>query len=382
MRYFGRWSSSLSLVAVAASLGGCPSNPPGPIVPADVPLADLPSYLAPEICAVYGECGGPVVAIVYGTGADCEAQLEARFADDELGTIEDAIAAGSIAYHGELVGDCIAALEAAGCNLGNPFETCEAIFEGLVPDGGACELNEECGASSYCAISGACPGACQARVASGSTCTDSAGCLPGLSCTGGTCRTPAGEGAACGGTTGVSCSNIGLSCIGSSGTTPGVCTDLDTLFTGVAGEVCDAESQDFCNPDLSCAVDMVGATGPTFRCVARVAAGAACTAAVPDMCPADQYCSGLSVGGGGAPDLDGVCAALPTAGQPCTMPIGLPFPRCASGLVCVGSGSGTGTCEVLGRIGASCTSDQTCASSNCDGGSCAAGTPSGCATAP
>lgn len=376
---FARLSSSSLVLAITVSLAGCPSDPGG--VPANVPLADLPGVLAPAMCGIYADCGGPVVTLVYGNEADCAAQLAARFSDGEIGTLQAAIDAGNIAYHGDLVGDCIAALNAAGCALGNPFETCEGIFEGLVDDGGACELNEECGDGSYCAISGACPGACQARVMSGATCSSSDGCQPGLVCTSGSCRAPAGEGAACEGTTGVSCSNIGLTCAGSDGATAGTCAQLASFFSGAVGEICDPDMEDLCDEGISCAFDGLDGTSPRFRCVARVAAGAACTIALPDMCPDDQFCSGVSLMG--TPDVEGTCAPLPTAGEPCTVPVGVPVPRCAARLVCVGTmGTNPGTCEVLGRLGASCASDATCASSLCTSGTCAPGEPGACRTGP
>ena len=364
-------TSTLAL-AVAISLAGCPSDP---VVPSTVPVGDVPGYLTPAVCATYAMCN-PLVGAIYGTPADCAAQLGARLEDSELGALEDAIAEGTIAYHGDRVDDCVAAIEALGCELANPLDVCEGIFEGLVPDGGACERSEECSDASYCAITTGCPGTCQARVASGGSCTDSAACVAGLSCTGGTCSAPAGAGAACNGTTGVSCTNLGLTCVGDDGGTAGVCTTWTSLLAGALGEVCDPQMEDFCDADLSCGFDGLDGTTPRFRCIARVAAGAACTIAVPDMCPDGQFCEGVSIT---SFDTEGTCAPLPTAGAPCTPAI--PFPRCAGGLVCIGvSATSPGTCEPLSRLGASCASDQTCASGYCSGGTCVDGVPAVCRT--
>lgn len=361
---------SAALSALALALSGCPSDP---AVPENVPLADLATTITPTVCDIYTECGGYVVELLFGAGVTCDSTLTARFDDGELPHYEAAVAAGTIIYHGDLVDDCVAQLNAAGCSFGNPFEVCEAIFEGTVADGGACELSEECAGDAYCAIAGACPGTCQARVASGATCTSDAACTGGLDCVGGTCRAPAGAGAACEGTTGVTCSGVGLTCIGSEGTTAGVCTDWDDVFMGALGEVCDAPNQDLCDEGLSCAFEGVGAGGPTFRCVARVAAGAECTIALPDECPADQYCAGTDIASG---DTMGTCSPLPTAGAACTP--ALPIPRCANGFFCSADGAGAATCEALGRNGASCTRDGTCASGACVGGTCAPGEPGDC----
>lgn len=363
MRNVGR-SSSLFVFA-ALSLAGCPSDPG---VPANVPLADLPGVLAPAICAAYETCN-PLVGAVYGTGTVCADTLSARFSDAELGALEDSIAAGNITYHGDLVADCVAAIQAIGCELSDPLEVCEDMFEGLVADGGACERNEECGEASYCAITTSCPGTCQARVATGAACTSSSACQSGLSCDSGTCRAPAGPGAACNGTTGVACSNLGLVCVGDDGATPGECTRWSEVLMGAEGELCDALNEDYCDDGLSCAFDGLDGTTPRFRCVTRVAAGAACTIALPDICPPDQFCSGLDFMMG---DTEGTCAPLPTAGDPCTP--ALPFPRCAPGLVCTGGNM----CEPLGRVGATCASDATCASSYCEGGRCVDGEPLAC----
>lgn len=353
---------------IVLSLTGCPSDPS---TPSDVPLADLPPYLAGAVCDLYAACN-PLVGTVYGTGAECEAQLVARFEDGEIHALEHAVEDGTIVYHGDLVGDCVDALGAAGCDIGDPFDSCESIFEGTVADGGACEHNEECGAGSWCAITTACPGVCQARVASGGACTTGNACQAGLSCNSGTCGAPATAGAACNGTTGVSCQGLAYACVGDDGTTAGVCTAYDSLFVGIVGEPCDPTNEDFCDPALSCAFDGITGGMPTFRCVARVTGGA-CTIAIPDQCPDGQFCAGVDFTMG---VTEGTCMPLPVAGEDCTPAV--PFPRCASGNVCINTGAGPGTCELLGRIGATCTADQACASGYCMGGTCVEGETSVC----
>src|SRR5262249_17309410 len=149
-----------------------------------------------------------------------------------------------------------------------------------VDDGGACERNEECGADSFCSITTACPGVCQARVGSGGTCTTGNACEAGLACNMGTCGAAARAGAACNGTTGVSCEGLAYACVGDDGATAGTCTAWTTLFAGVVGEPCDPTDEDFCDEGLSCAFDGLAAGGPTFRCVERVAAGADCIIAI------------------------------------------------------------------------------------------------------
>lgn len=355
---------------VALTLAGCPSDP---AVPADVPLAELPTHLARALCSTYDSCN-PLARLAYGATADCTAMLAARFSDAELGGYEDAVDAGTIAYHGDLVDDCITLLAVQGCDIRDPLEVCEGIFEGLVTDGGACQRNEECGASSYCAITASCPGTCQARVASGGTCGASGSCAAGLECQSGTCRAPAGDGAACNGTTGVACSGLAYACVGDDGATPGVCTPWPELFSGAVGEMCDPRIEDFCNDGLACAFDGLAGGMPTFRCTAPVASGASCTIAIPDQCPAGEFCSGVDLMTGATM---GTCAPLPTAGQACTP--ALPFPRCAAGHLCVPGAGGTSmVCEPMGRIGASCASSSTCASDYCMGGRCVEGVPSAC----
>ena len=101
-----------------------------------------------------------------------------------------------------------------------------------------------------------------------------------------------------------------------------------------------------------------------MECLAPVAAGAACNAAVPEMCPEDHYCAGAN------PFMlrfDGTCAPLPRAGEECgTTLLG---ERCAAGLVCASP-----RCVQPQPNGAPCAADAGCYGGRCRGGACVART--------
>ncbi len=356
---------AILIAGAALAVAGCGSSHNGG---GNVAIDDVPAQYAGAACPTLQMCLGPFVATFL--GGNCQTALEDQLADQDLPRWKMAIAMGTIVYHGDQVGPCAAAIQAAGCSVlasSNLPPACQGVFEGTIAVAGPCNMDEECMGDSYCDFSGSgtCPGTCKAKAAMGGSCTDDIECQNGLVCNGGSCGMPVGSGDACGGSTDANCPT-GTFCIGANAMTPGTCRTLTSLMTAASGATCkpptDSGDVVLCQSGLSCGVDMVGAMGATFKCTGLSTAGGACQYGFPDPCPTGQYCNAdISMG-----MVSGTCTALPTAGQPCDS--SSVAPSCADGLACI-----SGTCVRVGRIGDACTTDDGCYSKNCDSGSCAAG---------
>lgn len=343
-----------SACLLGALLAGCPGNG------GSVALEDIPTRLAPTYCNLFERCQNPFAAQFLFAGGTCEAAIEPLLADTVVAQAQASVAAGTVVYRPELVDSCLAAIDAAGCDVNAlSANDCTDVFEGTVPAGGDCTWDEEC-QDDYCSTEGAtCPGTCANRGAAGATCTEDRGCQAGLSCANGLCAAPSPEGGACEGAAMLDCAGIDLTCVGSEGMTAGTCRRWSTILSGAVGSSCSIPD-DLCDDGLSCVFARIEGTTPVFECQAAVAAGAECGLGVPDQCPDDQYC----MMGGGTPGR-GTCTSLPDAGEPCTS-----SGQCAPGLRC--SGGSTPTCVTPARLGAACTTDNQCVSNSCQAGACAA----------
>jgi hypothetical protein len=330
-----------------------------------VALDDLPDELASAYCDTAASCLGALAERTGGAAA-CQDSFAAGFRDVQVATIQELVDAGRVTYAPAAAESCLSAVRALGCDVAIAAEpeACRTMFTGTVAEGEACSVSPECAGDAFCA-GASCPdvvGTCTARKASGQSCAADDECQSALACEDGVCRTPAStSGGACGSSTGLECPVDEL-CVGQSDTTPGTCTPFTTVFHHALGETCDIQGTDLCTADLSCAVTGVSGTMPMASCVAPVASGASCNAAIPSMCPLDEYCTANPFMG----TFEGTCEALPTEGQPCAQT--LSGNECAPGLQC-----DLGMCEAPARDnGESCADDGDCVSSNCDGGTCAA----------
>jgi hypothetical protein len=167
-------------------------------------------------------------------------------------------------------------------------------------------------------------------------CSPSSTCVPGTyPSDNGTCR-PDGSvaGAAC---AAGSCSGTGLTCVGQSGTNPGICVQANVAI----GNVCDPFHT--CVDTATCVTLQRGGTSGICRALGTVV-GAECRS--DGTCDAGLTCQS----GGGGP---GTCLRAAPAGGMCSTYDS----TCPSGQDCVGAGnSGTaGTCHDLGTaVGADC----------------------------
>lgn len=332
-------------------------------------LDEFGSRNASTICEALIGCYGADIVELF-VGPDCQRTFLSLWDQAQRPRLEEAIARGSVTYDASRADACLAAVAAAGCGaIDRPsLPDCEAALAGTIAPGGACSIDEECMGDSYCRTDAACPGTCQARVASGSACTSDAACQAGLRCAGGTCQAPARAGAACEGPTMIQCAG-GLLCLGASAggagmpARAGACRAIDAVRSAALGDLCDPQSSEgpLCMAGLSCALTGVsGGTMPVFECESEASSGGPCHLGVPDPCPTGEFCDGVMPFMG---DFDGTCTALPGSGEPCQ------GGRCAEGLRC----NAASTCTPVSDVGGACSEGADCYSGSCEGGTCVEG---------
>jgi hypothetical protein len=253
-----------------------------------------------------------------------------RFFDTTLLTLVDAVKIGRIEYSADAAGECFDELRDYDCVFPgyHASTSCDDVFRGTVPEGGACFVAAECADFATCTLNDpncnatttCCPGTCGAprrTVMKGQSCDeldrceDGTYCKPAASGTGsGTCSAWATEGAACDELD--SCVNP-LVCSGSAGV-------RTCVRPAGSGETCDparstecADSRQHCDPT-------------TLKCVDALPAGAACER--HEECSAHASC------------VDGTCQDDLAEGAACTTD----GPDCGGLAECV-----DGTCQVEPR---------------------------------
>ncbi len=241
--------------------------------------------------------------------ATCNAAFQV--ADDYYLTMVAAVGRKEVTYDASAASACIDEIASGGCAFTGfqvTHDSCSKVFTGTIAIGGPCSETAECVAPAVCAFSNVtcnpftacCAGTCSAppAVAIGAACMQSSDCVDGAYCAQSTKKCAAiatTEAAACDGFDG--CAN------------PMVCSydvntnTFSTCYTPAAKHAtCDptlfipcAESDEYCDATThTCADDLiVGAPcggsngaqclgyeycgGPNFHCVAKPAAGEACT---------------------------------------------------------------------------------------------------------
>ncbi len=335
-----------------------------------VPIEEVPAKYAAALCEAYSACLGPL-AEIYLPGEDCAVRTT-DVIEDGFGSIQAAVDAKRVKYDGTKVEACIAELEARSCDalLERDSEACGAVLVGTIADGEDCSQNEECEGDAYCSFDVSCPGTCSPLETTGGACRADSNCASGLVCSETTerCVTPAGPGDLCGGAE-PEC-EPGYFCKGADNDagTSGNCRGHDEVFAAGAGDACDILQNDFCDSDLSCAIDAVTLQGAIeASCTAQVGSGDACKIAIPDMCPPDEYCD---VPKSMPLMLEGTCTPRPQVGEPC----GFATPFDETGSICEAyARCDGGNCRALATLGESCETGDVCLSGHCEGGGCVSG---------
>ncbi len=313
-------------------------------------------------CTRYDTCTGGTHSIaVYGSVATCESRTSAECVL-ELVAPETSQTAATV--------------EACAVSIGT--QSCADIFDevptvactptpGSLTTGAACITSSQC-ASSYCALGpDAVCGSCAAVPQAGAHCasTDECGDRGGLTCAGGVCIPIGQTGSPC--TSAIPC-GYGLSCVGTTATTPGTCqaavSDAGAACdpTGTTAPSCSADLGLTCDPvALTCVPTSYAAAGKPCGDldggVGGCAAGA-CVIEAPDAGKVvDAGVDASDAGDGGddaaavdagpapsAPDI-GACVAAVTEGTACDVSLG---PTCLPPAKCVLSGDGgtAGTCTL------------------------------------
>jgi hypothetical protein len=220
-----------------------------------------------------------------------------------------------------------------------------------------------------CVVRDSCPGTCGAYAAVGEACTRKNGCEGALVCSidvgedQGTCTLPAGPGESC--SSSRSCPTFYV-CLGVDYSDPnstGTCEPRDALFSGKLDEPCSLGGV----PGVLCEPHLVCELGGESAGVCREPAGSgeACTLALPEPCPAGEYCRITDLV---TRPLVGVCTGSPEVGESCANPGGYPV-QCPMQAYC---DEQSGLCAAVKRLGEACATDDACFSEACVDQKCVA----------
>jgi hypothetical protein len=314
----------------------------------------MPKELAAAVCGALRTCLGPQKLAAFVGREACEERLAASLSQDDFGSLASSIQQSRVQIAHDQLAACYADTRALGCSVQSERlpASCQRAVAGQVKTGGTCSIGSDCSGDAFC-TSGECPRTCQTRKAASGGCTRDEECVSGLICLSKQCQAAAGVGDACAGTTGAVC-KLGTSCVGSTKTAAGRCSDNAEVQSASEGAVC-MPGGTLCKEGLSCAYD--GTSG--FSCQAAAASGGSCRKALPSQCPDNEYCSAVEL------TDDGRCQALPTNAQPCVL-----NGDCAAGHLCVAAASGQAVCRALHDLGEACDQAAVCRSGVCEGGVC------------
>ncbi len=232
--------------------------------------------------------------------------------------------------------------------LDDPAGPCQGALHGVVPEGGACLSDRECGPGAWCDPSGACPGRCTRLAALGEACSATRPCgyRGACHCGYGTppCNEPVChlawrlEGDACSSGGGAPCG-------------PGTfCRGPDMICTALLGSMAACGLGDnACQPDLRCTDGTSG-----FTCTGRTPTGWRCVPGVRQCAPG-AWCDDSN-------PADPSCRAFPGVGGACGAPPSGAYETigCLDADCVIPAGATAGTCRVRAAYGEACSAGQRC----------------------
>jgi hypothetical protein len=290
-------------------------------------------------CAYRVRCG------IADAQATCEAREASYHGEPNCAPLVASVKAARVNFDATAAQKCIDTYTSTiACDretLVKEDASCVTATAGKVADDGACYNSVECGASSYCDASAmTCPGKCLAKKGDGATAASQQECVAGLyySYNDKKCLAKKAADAACMADQecgdGLACVNMKCTAfvaMGGACVMGNACAGVSKCISGTCGPAPkrgDACLSD-CPMDLSC-------TGDTAKtCIVPGDTGAACASS--GDCAVGLWCKAK------------VCTAATAAGAACT-----DFSECAKGLYCNQTGSMPGTCDALGKEGATC----------------------------
>ncbi|HYJ10383.1 MAG TPA: hypothetical protein VEX18_15270, partial [Polyangiaceae bacterium] len=314
-------------------------------------MESFPGEYAEAVCLLFGRCWEAFADGYESSGQSCASYWELALREYAFSNLTEAVAEGRVEYRAEKARACLDAIATLSCeaDLAIDADFCEGLFAGSLEPGADCTLDAECAGGMQCKVGTSCPGTCGPHAALGEACTEENRCEPGLSCLidaedGGTCILPTGSGESC--TLRSSCSTF-YTCLGLDSSDPdstGTCEPRDALFSGKLDDPCAFAGARgvLCEPNLVC--QHGGAI--TGVCREPVGSGEACVMALPEPCPAGEYCRITSLE---ATPFVGMCSKSPAVGEACDNPGGFPV-LCPVNAYC---DEQTGLCEPLKRSGES-----------------------------
>ena len=329
-----------------------------------IPFDQLPTEMAERYCAVGRECETAVGVSIRSYGDDCEPLLQVWYGELFVARFAESVQSGAIVYHGDLARSCVNQLFSALCNAPSEAtpQACVDTFEGTVPGGGACKVDEVCAGDAICRLNTTCPGTCSERSSAGGYCDFNVDCGTGLICANSLaqCVAPQPVGAECDGSA-LPCDEDAYCAPNEADpAAPSTCVP-DYDYDLGEGETCSGDDYLLCASDLRCV--FAGSESGEGVCTHYSAtAGGPCQASYPPPCPAGQYCDAS----GDEARLNGTCLPVPTTGQPCGV-AAIMDRRCGIFDNCVDD-----VCVTLQPTGGACQADAECLTYQCVDGVCSA----------
>ena len=293
-------------------------------------VADLFSRFASLICE--RACPTELNLATLGFAGTCE-QNYSLFYEALAAGVQRGITKGSVIFDNLVAKQCLDDFAKSECGVVS-LPSCDLVFVGTIPNGGACTDTQECAGDAHCQLD-SCPGTCQANPTMGQSCLDSARCGADLACNAdNVCDLPLANGEPC--QTGDNCAS------GYCRSVDGVrtCDDLTEYFSLARDAPCDGLFT--CQKGLYCPITL----GEAPVCTPVANLGQACTSLPYDTaCVDGAYCATTSGDASGA----GTCVAQTALGGTCTQ-----ARECMTG-VCDG-----GTCQPRSALGGPCVTDARC----------------------
>ncbi|MFT3708771.1 MAG: hypothetical protein QM817_14070 [Archangium sp.] len=312
---------AFSVSCLAVCLAGCPKPSDGPTLPPNQRYC-VDVYRARA--DFYERCGVATTAELERDRAEVALKCE------NVGWSES-LALGRAALDADAGAACLSQLRAQPCASTVPTSEgiparCFLTDHGIVTQGEACFVDDDCTPDLFCATERSCPGHCEPRLALGAAVAPWQRCVPGAEAYDGTCTALVEVGGSCapsGNSTERHACVAGSFCNGTS------CVEVSGLKK--EGETCDRLDSNPCVYGLGCALD---------HCAPLAKPGESCGS---NQCQLGAFCD----------QREGRCALVHAAGETCDSQT-----PCAARLSCVG-----GTCVkgwLLG-VGEACGGAVVCA---------------------